>query len=238
VFSEADFTDASIQHVSFRRVNLDNVRFAGAQMEFAYLSEAYWTAPRERGLLRRIYDRLAVYDVRYVIREERDALALDDPERKVEACRRAEGTYRRIKHSLTNEGAYDTAGEFYILEMRMKRIRYRIQRRWTKWIGMWLYALTTGYGEKWRNVILFALTIILSFAIAYYSLGAITADSSSGHAPNFWECLYFSVVTFTTLGYGDYRPLAQFQLLAVTEAFIGAFTIALFVLVFGRKVMR
>ena len=238
VFDEGDFSDAYIQYVSFRRVNLDNVKFSGAQMEFAYLSEAYWTEPENRGILRRLYDRLAVYDVRYVIREEYEARSLEDPEEKIRAYRRAEGTYRRIKHSLTNEGAYDTAGEFYIHEMRMKRMRYRLERRWAKWIGMWIYALMTGYGEKWRNVILFALTVILSFALVYYSFGAITSDSSPGHHPSFQECLYFSVVTFTTLGYGDYRPLVQYQLLAVSEAFTGAFTIALFVLVFGRKVMR
>ncbi len=65
-------------------------------------------------------------------------------------------------------------------------------------------------------------------------------DGEVDYKPSAYESIYFSVVTFTTLGYGDYspKPHFQFQLLASLEAFIGAFTIALFVLVFGRKVMR
>jgi len=55
---------------------------------------------------------------------------------------------------------------------------------------------------------------------------------------DFLECLYFSFATFTTVGYGDYAPSQAFQLVATAEAFFGAFMIALFVLVFGRKMLR
>jgi hypothetical protein len=47
------------------------------------------------------------------------------------------------------------------------------------------------------------------------------------------------VVTFTTLGYGDIHPLGfSSHAIAFSEAFIGAFFIALFVVVFARKMMR
>jgi hypothetical protein len=35
------------------------------------------------------------------------------------------------------------------------------------------------------------------------------------------DCLYFSVVTFSSLGYGDLRPVGVSRLLASTEVFIG-----------------
>ncbi|HID74331.1 MAG TPA: hypothetical protein EYP43_04695, partial [Thermoplasmata archaeon] len=238
LFWEADFGDASIQYVSFDGVDLDNVRFAGAQMEFAYLADARWSALPGRSRLRRLPHYLSVSDERYVIREELDIPTSGDVEDRIEAYRAAEGTYRRIKHSLTNEGAYGMAGEFYIHEMRMKRDRYWHQRRYLKWLGFWISALMTGYGEKGRNVIMTALAIVAFYAIAYHALGAISQDGGGTHCPTLSECVYFSLVTFTTLGYGDYAPIARYQLLAVSEAFIGAFMIALFVLVFGRKVMR
>jgi len=45
-------------------------------------------------------------------------------------------------------------------------------------------------------------------------------------------------VTFTTLGYGDFAPQDSYRIVAVTEAFLGAFCMALFLIVFARKIMR
>jgi hypothetical protein len=46
------------------------------------------------------------------------------------------------------------------------------------------------------------------------------------------------VVTFTTLGYGDIVPLGLARPLAAFEAFVGSFTMALFVVVFVKKMTR
>ncbi|MBU7045430.1 MAG: two pore domain potassium channel family protein, partial [Theionarchaea archaeon] len=56
---------------------------------------------------------------------------------------------------------------------------------------------------------------------------------------DFYYCFYYSVVTFTTLGYGDIHPIGHLShAIAFSEAFTGAFFIALFVVVFARKMMR
>ncbi|MBU7025782.1 MAG: two pore domain potassium channel family protein [Theionarchaea archaeon] len=55
---------------------------------------------------------------------------------------------------------------------------------------------------------------------------------------DFGYCLYYSIVTFTTLGYGDIHPLGYSHIIASVEALTGAFFIALFVVVFARKMMR
>lgn len=54
---------------------------------------------------------------------------------------------------------------------------------------------------------------------------------------SFWLSLYFSIVTFTTLGYGDYRPRGACKILADATALIGAFMLALFILVLSRAYM-
>ncbi len=55
---------------------------------------------------------------------------------------------------------------------------------------------------------------------------------------DFGYCLYYSIVTFTTLGYGDIHPLGYSHLIASVEALTGAFSMALIVVVFARKIMR
>jgi len=54
----------------------------------------------------------------------------------------------------------------------------------------------------------------------------------------FLNILYFSVATFTTLGYGDMSPVGISRLIAASEAFLGAFILALFVVVFVKKMTR
>lgn len=46
--------------------------------------------------------------------------------------------------------------------------------------------------------------------------------------------------TFTTMGFGDWspHPLSLFRFIVTAEAFIGIFTMALFVAAFTRKVIR
>lgn len=51
----------------------------------------------------------------------------------------------------------------------------------------------------------------------------------------FVTCLYISGVTFTTLGYGDVQPVGLLRILAMTEAAVGAFLMALFVFSFTRR---
>jgi hypothetical protein len=53
------------------------------------------------------------------------------------------------------------------------------------------------------------------------------------------DAIYFSFVTFTTLGLGDIRPLTNLgKAFICLEAVIGAFMIAVFVVVFVRKMAR
>ena len=52
------------------------------------------------------------------------------------------------------------------------------------------------------------------------------------------NCIYFSVVSFTTLGYGDYHPVGWSRVVGASEGFIGAFFMAMFVLTVGRKMNR
>lgn len=55
---------------------------------------------------------------------------------------------------------------------------------------------------------------------------------------DFLWCCYTSVITFTTLGYGDVHPIGWSRVLASIETICGIFMTALFIFVFGRKMLR
>ncbi|MHA1632602.1 MAG: pentapeptide repeat-containing protein [Candidatus Freyarchaeota archaeon] len=53
-----------------------------------------------------------------------------------------------------------------------------------------------------------------------------------------WKCIYFSITTAATPGYGGYAPRPGFETLAAFEAIFGTFMWAAFIATFARKYMR
>jgi len=86
----------------------------------------------------------------------------------------------------------------------------------------------------------FSATIYFAIGIDYNN-ESLRINIQSGlveNIYNFLSCLYFSVVTFTTLGYGDLTPVGFARAMAAFEAFVGSFTMAPFVVVFVKKMTR
>jgi hypothetical protein len=105
----------------------------------------------------------------------------------------------------------------------------------------WLIAdLTTAYGTRWLRLLFWWVFIINIFALLYTKYDLIQTQSIlNTNSIDFWEGLYFSAITFFTLGYGDYIPKnGVSQFLASIEAMLGAFFVAAFIAVFSRKFMR
>ncbi len=64
--------------------------------------------------------------------------------------------------------------------------------------------------------------LLLAFASVYQTFGLI--DNTQEGAPvvhSFTSSLYYSVVTFTTLGYGDFYPVGPGRVLACIESLTG-----------------
>ena len=93
-----------------------------------------------------------------------------------------------------------------------------------------------------RTVLVGAMSV-LGFAALYYFAGALgpqPAGIGSGKAEeqDLVACIYFSIVTFTTLGYGDLQPIGWVRLAAAAEAGTGAVTIAWFTVSLVRRYLR
>jgi hypothetical protein len=96
------------------------------------------------------------------------------------------------------------------------------------WVQSLVLLVVMGYGEKPARVLLNAILAILTFALIYQRFGAINDRSFS-------SCLYFSAITFTTVGYGDLAPHGALRLIAASEAFTGILLCGLFIFCLGRR---
>ncbi len=67
--------------------------------------------------------------------------------------------------------------------------------------------------------------VIILFSIAYYILafsnnGLVFSHETSAQV-SFWNCVYFSIVTMSSLGYGDMRPQGLSKILSCLEVLMG-----------------
>ncbi len=161
--------------------------------------------------------------------------------------------YRLAKESARRQGDHSRAGEYHYAEQCAKEYGNRKESGWKLWRLAfwksrleWLFArMIFGYGEKVLRPLFAGLAVILIWAVLYSAMGGIAPGGLEGeaarvHEPGFGECFYFSLVTFTTLGYGDMAPKAHlgFRLVAGGEALLGAGLMALFVVALARKYTR
>ncbi|MFH5803991.1 potassium channel family protein [Alienimonas sp. DA493] len=108
--------------------------------------------------------------------------------------------------------------------------------------GTFLYLLLSrlrnlyaGRGRFWAEAAMAAANLALllaAFATIYKIYGTSAETDSASYIANstttpetkvttFGDALYFSVVTFTTLGYGDLQPRGVLRFMACLETFVG-----------------
>ncbi len=219
---KADCREANLHFASLERANLLGAKFEGAKIENIIWGEQL--LHEEKGFEAR--------------RQRHHKEAGDFFEQAEEICR----NLRKVSEL---QGLFELAGHFFYEEMLMRRYqmpKYSYPRAISKLVDVFC-----GYGEKPLRVILFSLSFILVCGFAYFSLGILDGGqmvefhSEQSIVENFmalFKALYFSVVTFTTLGYGDLVPIGFSRMVAAIEAFAGSFTLALFVVVFVKKMTR
>ena len=231
----ADLSGADLTKANLKGARLWNADLSGAKLVEADLSEAdFWKAnlysvrlwradlTRAKGLAKNSFQCLkkglrpicTVYEEGYLSAEE---------------------TYRNLKRYFINEGRYNDASWASFKEKTMEKKRLKKQRD-PAYIPMAIMGLLCGYGEKPMQIIFSSFFIIFLYAALFFFLKMAKAVAGS-FSLNFGDYLYYSVVTFTTLGYGDIVPKLStgFRLLAASEAFLGVFLMGLFIFTLARK---
>lgn len=92
--------------------------------------------------------------------------------------------------------------------------------------------LIWGFGERPTRIVATAFVVIFTYVTLFY---CSNIEHASGE---FFNSLYLSIVTFTTLGFGDITPIkagAFSKFLVASEALIGVFLMGLLVAGYSNK---
>ncbi|HUW18162.1 MAG TPA: potassium channel family protein [Sedimentisphaerales bacterium] len=99
--------------------------------------------------------------------------------------------------------------------------------------------LLFGYGERPIRVLMASALIIVFCAVLYWVPGSLVYRGGQTDS-SFFQGLYFSTITFTTLGYGDLYPAPEgfCRKVAMVEALAGGCLMALFVVCLAKRFSR
>ncbi len=165
--------------------------------------------------------------------------------------------YGELEANFSAQGSPDAAGardwcHYRYMDLRRKtRCGRWSPRRLFDWLFMkWCF----GYGIFARRIIFTAITVILIFATIYatncFGLSEDTWAIQHSNLANGgmlshgnWseriaDGLYFSAITFATVGYGDLYPLHWAKCAGALEGVLGVFIMSVFTVSFARKLLR
>lgn len=234
-----DLSQAHLFNIDLTGSSLMKAKLNQANLNCAYLHHV--------NMLGLQLDQVKMDHVRWdeTIFQEINALKEKDKNVRLDLLEQAEEIYRSLRKAAETQGLFESAGHFFKREMTMRRLqkpKFSAKRVLSKLVDVFC-----GYGEEPSRVIMFSLVIIVTFSLVYSLLGITDGTtiiqfshelSLSENLRNIAYTTYFSVVTFTTLGYGDLVPIGWARAFAAIEAFLGSFTLALFVVVFVKKMTR
>ena len=225
--SHSNLLKANLSAANLHFTNLSSCNLLGTNLKAAKLDEVIWGEQL-------LQEQLGFIEKANGRRDE-----------SVILFQEAEEVARNLRRNCERQGLFDIAGDFFYREMVIRHNRFKRFSRdhlLSKLVGE-----ISGYGEKPRRVVFFSMCLIAMFSLIFFGLGiedggrAIAFDARASLSANVsaWlESLYFSTVTFTTLGYGDITPVGIARFFAALEAFTGSFTMALFVVLFVKKMTR
>ncbi|MBT3605752.1 MAG: pentapeptide repeat-containing protein [Candidatus Latescibacteria bacterium] len=227
--SNASLFKANLTDANLKEATLENANLLGTDLTRVNLERVNW------GIGNKLYNH-----------KEADAHHKNgNLKAALEKYLEAEEIYRNIRKCYEAAGTSDIAGSFFYNEMVVKRKqmpKFSVARMWSRLIDA-----LCGYGEVPYRIIGSAITYILVNAFLFGMLGLVhnskiyALSTTLDFAENmkyFGYAIYFSIVTFTTLGYGDFAPAGWSRPFAAVEGFVGAFMIALFILSFVKKMTR
>lgn len=246
-FSYADFYRVDLKGAHLFNINLSNASIMKADLRGANLNCANIESTNLLGVKWKGCKFENITIGKKVLQEvnAKKSIQTGNKQECQDYLQQAEEIYRDLRKHAEQEGIFTLSGFFIHKELTMRRLqlpRYSFKRFISK-----LVDLFCGYGEAPLRIIGLSLFIIIICAILYSftglnyqdSIHAVSSKYSLGeNLSTLFSSLYFSVVTFTTLGYGDITPVGVSRAIAAIEAFTGSFTIALFVVVFVKKMTR
>lgn len=148
-----------------------------------------------------------------------------------------EGYYGVLEELYDKHDIIDAVERAYESKMDFRKDRFMVEKNWFKWFEYFVLKVTCRYGNSFARWGFTGIFFVCFFATMYYLFDLnhemISGMKDGGH---WYDYLYYSMVTFTTLGYGDVLPVYWPQkLFAAMEVFLGYIQLGLFLTLIQKK---
>ena len=243
--TRADFSGASLYGVNLEGANLFKTNLEGANLKSANMKNCNMLgADFTNTRLNNVdfgADNKTINEI-----EAESALSSGNIDLANEKYKESEDIYRALKMSLQSQSLGEDAGKIFLREMIVKRKQLplfsplRIAHKFAH--------LAFGYGEKIGNILYSIITVIIISAIIYGIEGVSYGDYTLG----FWgdveqfggilyvvgNLLYFSVVVFSTVGFGEIVPIGPLgKSMMMFEGIAGGLILSIFMIAVYRQLM-
>ena len=169
------------------------------------------------------------------------------------------GQFRILKENFRNNGQYEDEDDAYVEFKRCEsKAKYEDSKQeksflkkmlgfLTYYFQRYVFDFVGHYGTNPIRVVVnmaicfSAFSIFFWFSTEYmpgFGTIATTLPAEYNHIHNFWNCFYYSAITFFTIGYGDYFAEGYLKPFAAFEGFTGVFLMSYFTVAFVRKILR
>jgi hypothetical protein len=245
---EADLTDANLRQASLDHVGLHQTTLDGVGIDEGTTAEppSLWELGADAKAEPGFFGWRGIRRLRALFRSQSNPSHL----------MWAEQQYRRLNRLYRERDlGQDDALEIQEKHARRKRVLAEGNRR--EWIKKAFARWVLGYGLQIGPILGVMLAVIAVCTLLYPATGFVdgSAGASAGNLTEvsyetmppsasidtlrtLGRSLYFSTITFSTLGYADVAPVGWGRAVATVESFIGALSMAYLVSVLSRRAIR
>jgi len=155
---------------------------------------------------------------------------------------KAAEVYGTLETAARNNSLPRVASEAFVGRKDVQRKQYYRDddqgRQWLLYVRSLVPNAIARYGESPWRVLGYGTFTVVFCGLLYWVFDLIDTQGD-GDPATLLDSIYFSSLTFTTLGYGDFKPTNGYgQFLAVSETAVGVIMLAILVFVFGRRATR
>ncbi|WP_160135530.1 pentapeptide repeat-containing protein [Halococcus salsus] len=230
----ANFTDANVEDAEFVHTQIQGANFEGALFDRALFQGAH--ADRYTTFGDRVAD---------------ETVLKGSGNEFVVAAEQAVWAYKELERLFGENALPEIERQYYLREKDLRRRIAWARSHYARALRLEGARWVTGYGTSPVRVIISSFVLIVVSALLYpFTVGI--REPATGTVIAYWSggpttmplgellstlfvSLYFSVITFGTLGYGDIQPVGTAaRALASIESLLGALLLALLVYVLTR----